>query len=238
MIMLFGAVGQRESLMKLDHVVAAVVAWPSSWVVYIGVILSSNGAALNNFSNASAIIKAIVDDDLLPKFFDFLKGDYRKSVFFTAGLLLIAIGFGNLDAVAPLVTIFYLLCYGGINITCFLQDWLGSPNWRPKWKYYHKATAFFGVVLCVACMVIISWWASLSCICGALVVYAYFDKKSSEKDWGDGVEGMRAERARNALLKLDKNKKHVKNWRPHYLALGYVNEKGKISSPGIFKLLH
>jgi hypothetical protein len=49
---------------------------------------------------------------------------------------------------------------------------------------------------------------------------------------------MRAERARNALLKIDKSKKHVKNWRPHYLALGYINEKGKISSPGIFKLLH
>jgi hypothetical protein len=49
---------------------------------------------------------------------------------------------------------------------------------------------------------------------------------------------MRAERARNALLKIDKSKKHVKNWRPHYLALGYINEKGKINSPGIFKLLH
>lgn len=49
---------------------------------------------------------------------------------------------------------------------------------------------------------------------------------------------MRAERARNALLKIDKTKKHVKNWRPHYLALGYINEKGKISAPGVFKLLH
>lgn len=39
-------------------------------------------------------------------------------------------------------------------------------------------------------------------------------------------------------MKIDKNKKHVKNWRPHYLALGYINEKGKISSPGIFKFLH
>ena len=99
---------------------AAVVAWPASWIAYIGIILSSNGAALNNFSNAPALIKAVVEDDLFPKFFDFLKGDYRKSVFFTAGLIVITFIFGNLDAVAPLVTIFFLLCYGGINITCFL----------------------------------------------------------------------------------------------------------------------
>jgi hypothetical protein len=175
---------------------------------------------------------------MLPKIFDFLKGDIRKSIFFSGALIVVTIGFGSLNHVAPLVTIFYLLCYGGVNISCFLLDWLGSPNWRPKWKYYHKVTAFFGAVLCIACMIIISWWASLASICGALVIFAYFDRRSQEKNWGDGVEGMRAERARNALLKIDKNKKHVKNWRPHYLALGYINEKGKISAPGIFKLLH
>lgn len=87
-------------------------------------------------------------------------------------------------------------------------------------------------------MLIISWWASLCAIIGALLLYVYLDKKSLEKNWGDGVEGMRAERARNALLKLDKYKAHIKNWRPHYLALGYINEKGKVSAPGILKLLH
>lgn len=46
-----------------------------------------------------------------------------------------------------------------------------------------------------------------------------------------------AERARNALLSCDKSKMHIKNWRPHYLAIGYVNENGKISSPGIFSFL-
>jgi potassium/chloride transporter 4/5/6 len=175
---------------------------------------------------------------MLPKIFNFLKGDIRKSLYFTVSLIALSICFGSLNHVAPLVTIFYLLCYGGVNIACFLLDLLGSPNWRPKWKYYHKLTAGLGVLFCVASMIVISWWASLSSIVGALVIYAYLDKKSQEKNWGDGIEGIRAERARNALLKIDKFKKHVKNWRPHYLALGYINEKGKISSPGIFKLLH
>ena len=175
---------------------------------------------------------------MLPRIFNHLKGPTRKPLAFTVTLIAISICFGSLDKVAPLVTIFYLLCYGGVNIACFVLDYLGSPNWRPKWKYYHKFTAFAGVIFCVASMIVISWWASLSAIVGAFLVYNYIDKKSQEKNWGDGVEGMRAERARNALLKIDKSKKHVKNWRPHYLALGYINEKGKISSPGIFKLLH
>jgi len=51
------------------------------------------------------------------------------------------------------------------------------------------------------------------------------------------MEGMRAERAWDALLKLDKYKTHVKNWRPKYLVLGSIDEKGEISNKGILNLL-
>jgi potassium/chloride transporter 4/5/6 len=145
---------------------------------------------------------------------------------------------GSIDGVAPLCTVFFLLCYSSVNLACFLLDWLGSPNWRPTWKYYNQITAFSGVALCVGIMIMINWWVAMLSIIGAMGLYAYIEQRTHERDWGDGIEGMRAERARNALLKLDKYKKHVKNWKPHYLALGYVNEAGKISSPGIFKLLY
>jgi len=175
---------------------------------------------------------------MLPKIFDFLKGDLKKPILFTAILIFLAILVGSLDAVAPIVSIFFLLCYGGVNVACFLLDYLGSPNWRPKWKFHHKASSFMGLLLCFTLMVSTSYWAALASLAGAVAIYLYLERKSQEKNWGDGIEGMRAERARNALLKIDKGKKHVKNWRPHYLALGHVNEKGKISAPGIFKLLH
>lgn len=178
MIILLGAAGSRYALIDTDVIVSAIVAWPSCWVVYIGIILSSIGNALINISTAPLVLKAIAEDDMLPKIFDFLKGDPRKSLYFTAGFVVMTISFGTLDQVAPLVTIFYLLCYGGVNTACFALDWLGSPNWRPKWKYYHKATAFVGVIMCVALMVIISWWASLSSIVGAMIIYVYLDKKS------------------------------------------------------------
>lgn len=83
----------------------------------------------------------------------------------------------------------------------------------------------------------ISWfWAIISTMI-ALALYGYIDKRTKERDWGDGMEGMRAERARDALLKLDKYKTHVKNWRPKYLVLGSVDEKGEVSSQGILTLL-
>jgi hypothetical protein len=87
-------------------------------------------------------------------------------------------------------------------------------------------------------MVMTSWYFSLFTIILACGLYAYIEKRTKERDWGDGIIGMRAERARDALLKLDKYKTHVKNWRPKYLALGSVNEKGEISSTGVLNLLN
>src|SRR5687768_17255746 len=108
---------------------------------------------------------------MIPKIFSsFLKHSAKRCLFLTGFFVLISIMFGSLDQVAPLVTIFYLLCYGGVNVSCLLLDLLGSPNWRPKWKYYHKATSFFGAVMCIGCMIVISWWASLLAIIGSLLI--------------------------------------------------------------------
>lgn len=187
LILLFGFAGKGNALMNLDVIISAVISWPSTFFVYIGILLTATGAAMNNISNGPPIIRAVAEDGMLPKLFDFLKGENYKALYFTVVLVLTPISFGSLNEVAPLVTIFFLLCYGGVNTACFLLDWLGSPNWRPKWRYYHKATAFCGIILCVTSMLIISWWASLCAIIGALLLYVYLDKKSLEKNWGDGV---------------------------------------------------
>jgi len=83
----------------------------------------------------------------------------------------------------------------------------------------------------------ISWYYAIISVVIAVALYAYIDKRTKEWDWGDGMEGMRAERAWDALLKLDKYKTHVKNWRPKYLVLGSIDEKGDISNKGILNLL-
>jgi potassium/chloride transporter 4/5/6 len=183
------------------------------------------------------LLTAIAGDDLIPVLKIFTKNKLFPLAL-NAVLCLIAIMIGSLDAVAPIVSIFFLALYGGINAACFLLDWLGSPNWRPTWKYFHKFTALAGLILCVAIMIMTSWYFALTATLLAGALYAYIDRRTKERDWGDGIVGMRAERARDALLKLDKYKTHVKNWRPKYLALGSVNEKGEISSTGVLNLLN
>lgn len=44
---------------------------------------------------------------------------------------------GNVDILAPLLSMFFLMCYGFVNLACALQTLLKTPNWRPRFKYYH-----------------------------------------------------------------------------------------------------
>ncbi len=44
---------------------------------------------------------------------------------------------GNVDEIAPLLSMFFLMCYGFVNLACALQTLLRTPNWRPRFKFYH-----------------------------------------------------------------------------------------------------
>jgi solute carrier family 12 (potassium/chloride transporter), member 4/6 len=46
LFILFGCAGDREALRDLSVIIGAEVAWPHRWIVYIGIILSSSGSAL------------------------------------------------------------------------------------------------------------------------------------------------------------------------------------------------
>lgn len=32
---------------------------------------------------------------------------------------------------------FFLMCYLFVNLACAVQTLLRTPNWRPRFKYYH-----------------------------------------------------------------------------------------------------
>ena len=39
---------------------------------------------------------------------------------------------GDLDAVAPVVTMFFLTVYGTVNIVAAVETLSGDPSWRPR----------------------------------------------------------------------------------------------------------
>lgn len=74
---------------------------------------------------------------LLRVFVPTLISIFSRALLLTMAICQCGILLGNVDILAPLLSMFFLMCYGFVNLACALQTLLKTPNWRPRFKYYH-----------------------------------------------------------------------------------------------------
>lgn len=152
---------------------------------------------------------------------------------------------GNLDFIAPILTMFFLMCYMFLNLACTVQSLLRTPSWRPRFKYYHWTISMTGIFLCLLVMFLSSWLYTLCAMALAAFIYKYIEYRGAEKEWGDGIRGLALSAARFSLLRLEEGlcclqfvfvflhlnnfsslppgPPHTKNWRPQLLCLVKLN---------------
>ena len=67
------------------------------------------------------------------------------------------------------------MCYMFVNLACALQTLLRTPNWRPRFVYYHWTLSGLGMILCVALMFISSWYYAIAAMLLATFIYKYIE---------------------------------------------------------------
>uniref|UniRef100_A0AAR2M1I8 Solute carrier family 12 member 7a n=1 Tax=Pygocentrus nattereri TaxID=42514 RepID=A0AAR2M1I8_PYGNA len=203
--------------------VIGTLAWPSPWVLVIGSFFSCCGAGLQSLTSAPRLLQAVARDGIVPflKVFGHSKsnGEPTWALLLTAGICEIGILIGSLDFVAPVLSMFFLMCYLFVNLACAVQTLLRTPNWRPRFKFYHWSLSFLGMSLCLSLMFVSSWFYALVGMLIAGCIYKYIEYRGAEKEWGDGIRGLSLNAARYALIKLEEAPPHTKNWRPQMLVL-------------------
>ncbi|XP_055722757.1 solute carrier family 12 member 7-like isoform X1 [Salvelinus fontinalis] len=205
------------------NLVIGTLAWPSPWVIVIGSFFSCCGAGLQSLTGAPRLLQAIARDGIVPFLQVFghgkANGEPTWALLMTAGICEIGILIASLDAVAPILSMFFLMCYLFVNLACAVQTLLRTPNWRPRFKFYHWTLSFLGMSLCVSLMFISSWYYALVAMSIAGCIYKYIEYRGAEKEWGDGIRGLSLNAARYALIRLEEVQPHTKNWRPQLLVL-------------------
>ncbi|EFX88997.1 hypothetical protein DAPPUDRAFT_41064 [Daphnia pulex] len=207
--------------------VVANLSWPNEWVILIGSFMATTGAGLQSLISAPRLLYAISKDNLVPMLNPFstlsASGEPTRALLLTLAICQFGVLLGNVDILAPLLSMFFLMLYGFINLACALQTLLRTPNWRPRFKYYHWSLSFIGASLCVAVMFMSSWLYALIAIALATIIYKYIEYRGAEKEWGDGISGLALSAARFSLLRLEEGPPHIKNWRPQILTLCKMN---------------
>uniref|UniRef100_A0A3B3UQC3 Solute carrier family 12 member 6 n=1 Tax=Poecilia latipinna TaxID=48699 RepID=A0A3B3UQC3_9TELE len=215
--------------------VVGTLAWPSPWVIVIGSFFSTCGAGLQSLTGAPRLLQAIAKDNIIPFLRVFghgkANGEPTWALLLTALIAELGILIASLDLVAPILTMFFLMCYLFVNLACALQTLLRTPNWRPRFSYYHWTLSFLGMIICLALMFISSWYYAIVAMVIAGMIYKYIEYHGAEKEWGDGIRGLSLSAARYALLRLEEGPPHTKNWRPQLLVLLKLDEDAHVKSP-------
>ncbi|KAG8563439.1 hypothetical protein GDO81_016077 [Engystomops pustulosus] len=199
------------------NLVVGTLSWPSPWVIVIGSFFSTCGAGLQSLTGAPRLLQAIAKDNIIPflRVFGHGKenGEPTWALLLTALIAELGILIASLDMVAPILSMFFLMCYLFVNLACAVQTLLRTPNWRPRFKFYHWLLSFLGMSICLALMFISSWYYALVAMLIAGIIYKYIEYQGAEKEWGDGIRGLSLSAARYALLRLEEGPPHTKNWR-------------------------
>uniref|UniRef100_A0A8C3YGI5 Solute carrier family 12 member 7 n=1 Tax=Catagonus wagneri TaxID=51154 RepID=A0A8C3YGI5_9CETA len=215
--------------------VVGALAWPSPWVIVIGSFFSTCGAGLQSLTGAPRLLQAIARDGVIPVLQVFghgkANGEPTWALLLTALICETGILIASLDSVAPILSMFFLMCYMFVNLACALQTLLRTPNWRPRFKYYHWTLSFLGMSLCFALMFICSWYYALFAMLIAGCIYKYIEYRGAEKEWGDGIRGLSLNAAHYALLRVEHGPLHTKNWRPQVLVMLNLDSERRVKHP-------
>lgn len=216
--------------------------------ILLGVWGATLSSAVGSLLGAPRVLQALTQDNVLPRQLAFLgKGSGpeqipRWATIFTAIITLILVYGGNLNAIAPVLTMFFLTTYGILNVTAGIERLLESPSFRPKFKV-HWVFSFIGTIGCIAVMFLINAIATIVAVSFIMMVYIWLRRRRLRTTFGDVRSGMLLQVARYALLRLN-TESDPKSWRPNILvfsgmptkrwhlidfAYGLVQEKGLIT---------
>ncbi len=211
-----------ETLVKELSVVGDISRWPV--LITAGVFAATLSSALGSMMGAPRILQALARDRIFPRLQPFAAGsgpssEPRRAVILTFLISCVCILTADLNTIAPLITMAFMITYGTINIATFYEGITKNPSYRPTFRYSHWITSLLGAIGCITVMLLMNpLWAVLS---GLIMVGIYFFiySKQIESQFGDLSSGLLFERTRKNLLKLERTLYHPKNWRPIILTM-------------------
>ncbi|KAF4700396.1 hypothetical protein FOZ63_024946, partial [Perkinsus olseni] len=208
------------------------IVWPHRIPAYVGIFISSVSQALQCFTVAPRLMQSISADNLLPILKPLSvvnrKREPARAVLVTTILSIALSMIGNLDLIAPLLTMCFLVCYAFMNVSCLMLTLLKTPTWRPagifrrRFRLWYILSSFVGVVAALAVMIIVSVYWTIGVLVLAALLYLYLDWVGAEAEWGSGFAGLRYNFALTALQGLQEKVHKRINWRPQVLVLYQV----------------
>ncbi|MDX1701126.1 MAG: amino acid permease, partial [Melioribacteraceae bacterium] len=189
-------------------------------MVIIGILAATFSSALGSLVGAPRILQALAKQKTIPYSNIFAKtspkNEPRYAIVFTGVIVVGSLLLGDLDALASIITLFFLITYGMLNLVVFIQQSMRIISFRPTFKI-PRLVPFIGAIGSFLVMVLISPVFSILAIITIIALYVWLSKKGLKADWGDIRGGMFLVLAEVASRIAERFPRHQIAWKPDLL---------------------
>jgi amino acid transporter len=192
------------------------------FLIVAGVIAATLSSAMASFLGAPRILQSLSGDRIFPVLNPFSKGvgpsdNPRRGVLFSGLIALCTIAIGNLNLIAPIVSMFFLVSYGLLNYATFFEARSGSPSFRPRFKFYDYRVSLVGGVACLVVMLAINVTAGVVAIALLAAIYQYLKRTAGPSRWSDSRRSYHLKMIRQHLFAAAEENEHPRSWRPQLM---------------------
>lgn len=218
----FARVASPQELM--DNQLVAVDKAFLGPAVLAGVLAATFSSALTSLVGAPRLLQAIAEHNIIPngnRLAQTANGEPRAAMLVTGVIGFFAIIFGlatgGLNAIAPLMTMFFLVTYSVLNAVILFESMLGLVSFRPTFRV-PIIMPLIGLFGCIFAMFLIAPLFSLVAVVVTIMLYTYLVRRHLTAPWSDIRSGMfvrLAEWAAKAVNNLPTEQERA--WKPDLL---------------------
>ncbi|MEM6965655.1 MAG: amino acid permease [Bacteroidota bacterium] len=215
-------------LANTDILIMCEIAWQGWWLIPLGLAAATISSALGSIMVAPRTLQAIAKDRILPSTaFNFWlsrgRGKNQEPFNATVITVLIALFFvmlGELDAVARIISLFFMVTYGSLCLISFLQHFAADPSYRPTFKS-KWFISLFGAIACFGLMFLMDPWYALLAVLALLLFYFLVNYYNPDKNnLAIIFQGVFFQLSRQVQVFLQKaDKEETGSWRPSVVCI-------------------
>jgi solute carrier family 12 sodium/potassium/chloride transporter 2 len=220
LIFIASLMASEEQLVSDYYIFINRSAWKP--IVTAGLLGATFSSALSSMVGAPRILLALGQKNILPqsRFFSKLSssGEPRNAIYFSMIVVIISLLFRDLNAIAPLITMFFLITYAMINVVVLIEQSLTLPSFRPMLNV-PIWIPLLGTIGCFFVMFIINPIVSLLSLAIVVAFYAVLLRKDLIRTKGDVRSGMFSAVA-DWATKISNDlspQKEARAWQPEFL---------------------
>jgi amino acid transporter len=212
-----------------DQLIMARIAVFGSFIIPLGLAASTLSSALGSILVAPRTIQALATDKSFPfqrvnRFLAKGRGETNEPINGTLASFVVALIFvlmGNVDMVAQIISMFFLITYGALCLISFINHFGSPPSYRPRFKskWYFSLGGF---LLSVWIMFMINSLYTIVSYIVIVSIYLFIEHyNKDEKGLVDIFEGALFQLNRRLRVFMQKHKSSISSeeWRPSAICI-------------------